>query len=118
MSNLSNPTASDLCQTSNAKLKGEADASDGSVRQMMRTHICLLGLAMAAAGSEWTKKKWPRATSDATEASGASRLMALKREAAREGASRGDEAYMRSVTKDGQEGRWAALVHWCQPFRG
>ena len=39
--------------------------------------------------------------------------MSLKREAAREGApgaGRGDEAYMRSVTKDGQEGRWAALV--------
>ena len=38
--------------------------------------------------------------------------MALKRDATREGASRGDDAYMRSVTKAGQEGiqRWAALV--------
>ena len=39
------------------------------------------------------------------EAVRASRLMALKRDATREGASRGDEAYMRSVAMDGQEGR-------------
>ena len=87
--------------------KGEAD---GSVRQMMRMHIGLLGLPMTLTGSEGTKKEWSRTARDAMKAARASCLMALKREATREGASRGDEAYMRSVTKDGQEGRWATLV--------
>ena len=36
--------------------------------------------------------------------------LCLLTDTTREGARRGDEAYMRSVTKDGQEGRWAALV--------
>ena len=36
------------------------------------------------------------------KAARASCLMALKREAAREGVSRGDEAYMRSVTRRDQ----------------
>ena len=90
-----------------AYAKGEAD---GSARQMMRMHIGLLGLPMALNGSEGTKKEWSRTTRDAMGAARASRLMASKRDAAREGASRGDEAYMRSVAKDGQEGSWAALV--------
>ena len=67
---------------------------------------------MILTGSEGTKKEWSRTTRDAMKAARASRLIALKREATREGAGRGDGAYMRSVTKDGQEGRWpwAALV--------
>ena len=82
---------------------------------MMRMHIGLLGLPMALTGSsiasEGTKKEWSRTTRDAMKAARAARLMALKREATREGASRGHEAYMRSVAKpEGQEGRWAALV--------
>ena len=58
---------------------------------------------MALTGSEGTKKEWSRTIRDAMEAAGASRIIALKREATREGASRGDEAYMWGVTKDGQE---------------
>ena len=76
----------------------------------MRMHIGLLGLPMTLTGSKGNKKEWSRTTREAMKAARASRLMALKRDATREGANRGDEAYMRSVTKDGQEGRWAKLV--------
>ena len=63
-----------------AYAKGEAD---GSVRQMMRMHIGLLGLPMTLNGSECTKREWPRATNEAMQPARASRLMQLKREAAR-----------------------------------
>ena len=52
---------------------------------------------------------------DAMKAARASRLMALKREGTREGVGRGDEAYMRSVTNDGQEGIRSGQ-RWCQPL--
>ena len=76
-----------------------------------------MGLPVTLDGSEGTKGDWSRTTRDAMKAATASSLMALKRDATREGASRGDEAYMRSVTKTGQEGRCAALVpalNWYQ----
>ena len=41
---------------------------------------------MTLTGSEGTKKEWSRTTRDAMKAARASRLMALKREATREGA--------------------------------
>ena len=58
-----------------AHSKGEAD---GSVRQMMRMHIGLLGLQMTLNGSEGMTREWPRATKEAMKSARASRLMALK----------------------------------------
>ena len=70
---------------------------------------------MALNGSEGTERDWSRATKDAMKAARASRLMALKRDAVREGAHAGhhggDGAYMRSVANKKDGG-----LRWCQPL--
>ena len=79
----------------------------GTAREALGRHMAGLGVRQQGGATKWA---WAKLTKGKMAEARKGRLRNLVREAGAEGPLRSDEAYMKSVTAQGQAGKWAGVV--------